>query len=122
MTSLRVFDLAALDAGVGIADLRAVCSSIGFFYITNHGIDLNLIEAAAREMRALFALPLEERMAICLANSNCHHGYEPMKAQTLEEGMPPDLKEGFYIGNEITVDISTWAPTNGPPACRISAR
>ncbi len=104
MTSLRVFDLAALDAGAGIADLRAVCSSIGFFYITNHGIDPDLIAAATREMKALFALPLQARMAICLANSTCHHGYEPMKAQTLEEGMPPDLKEGFYIGNEIAAD------------------
>jgi isopenicillin N synthase-like dioxygenase len=101
MTSLRVFDLDALSRGEDIAELHDVCRSIGFFYIANHGIDAGLIDAAEAQMKALFALPLEERMEICLAKSTCHHGYEPMRAQTLEEGMPPDVKEGFYIGNDI---------------------
>ena len=104
MTSLRVFDLAALGRGEDIAELHDVCRDIGFFYIANHGIAPALIAAAEAEMKALFALPSEQRMAISLAKSTCHHGYEPMRTQTLEEGMPPDLKEGFYIGNEVDAD------------------
>ena len=101
MTSLRVFDLVDLDHSRGIGELRNACMGIGFFYLTNHGIAQPVIDAAEAEMKAFFALKLEERMEISLAKSNCHHGYEPMKAQTLEPGMPPDLKEGFYIGNEL---------------------
>ncbi len=101
MTSLRVFDLAALDRGEGIAELHEVCANVGFFYINNHGVDPALINATVAEMHAFFALPLADRMAIDLKKSTCHHGYEPMQAQRLEAGAPPDLKEGFYIGNEM---------------------
>jgi isopenicillin N synthase-like dioxygenase len=104
MSALAIFDVAELDAGRGIADLCAACEGLGFFYIRNHGIDPAIIGNAEAQMHALFALPLEARMKIALAHSTCHHGYEPMQAQTLEAGTPPDLKEGFYIGNELGPD------------------
>jgi len=104
MTGLRVFDLEALDRGEDIETLHAVCRDIGFFYIANHGVPEAVTNQAIAEMKAFFARPLAERMEICLARSTCHHGYEPMGAQTLEAGTPPDVKEGFYIGNEVGHD------------------
>jgi len=100
MTSLAVFDVGALDRGESIAALHVACAGIGFFYVANHGIDAAMIDGAADQMRAFFALPLEQRFDVELARSSCNRGYERMQAQILEAGMPPDLKEGFYIGNE----------------------
>jgi isopenicillin N synthase-like dioxygenase len=100
MTQLPVFDVRALDAGEKIAELRQACQGTGFFYIADHGIDPALIDAAAEQMRLFFAQPLEQRLAVALSKSTCNRGYEPMLAQILEPGMPPDLKEGFYVGND----------------------
>ncbi len=102
--TLPVLDLETLDAGHGIPALDATCRGAGFFYLRGHGIDPALVAAAETQMRALFALPLPERMAIDLANSLYHHGYEPMASQTTEPGTAPDRKEGFYIGNELPPD------------------
>ena len=62
------------------------------------------MSAVSEQMRAFFALPLEQRMAVSLAHSTCNRGYEAMQTQRLEAGTPPDLKEGFYIGNELAPD------------------
>ena len=101
---IPVLDFAALDRGEGIAALRRACTDTGFFYISGHGISADLMASVSREMRALFALPIEQRMAVSLAKSTCHHGYEAMQSQRLEQGAPPDLKEGYYIGNDLTPD------------------
>ena len=99
-----VFDAARLGQPETIHALNAACEGVGFFYLSNHGIAEAVLDGAREQMRQLFALPLAERMAISLDKSDCHHGYEPMQAQRLEAGAPPDLKEGFYIGNEAGPD------------------
>ena len=101
---LPVFEMASLDSGHAIPELHAACAGIGFFYVTGHGIDAALLDQTQHQVRQFFALPLEDRMAVSLANSACHHGYEPMQSQRLEAGTPPDLKEGFYIGNDLAED------------------
>ena len=98
---LPILDVEALDRGRSIDALRQACAGIGFFYIAGHGVPEAVTGAAAGQAREFFALPLERRMAVSLARSPCHRGYEPMQSQRLEAGAPPDLKEGYYIGNEI---------------------
>ena len=99
-----MLDMAALDQGQGIAALHGACVGTGFFYVANHGIAPPLIDAALHQARLFFALPLEQRMVVSLAHSRCSRGYEAMQTQRLEPGTPPDLKEGFYIGNDLPED------------------
>ncbi|MFC4260912.1 isopenicillin N synthase family dioxygenase [Marinobacter lacisalsi] len=105
-TALPVIDLSLLAGTDQERDhlasaLNDACLHTGFFYVSNHGIADELIAAVFRESRALFDLPTEQKEAIHKARSRANRGYEPLRGQTLEPGSPPDLKEGFYIGEEL---------------------
>jgi isopenicillin N synthase-like dioxygenase len=84
--------------------LREACLDKGFFYISNHGISLGLIDAVFKETKRLFDLTDEAKAAVDMSHSICHRGYERLRAQTLEAGAPPDLKEGFYVGPDLPLD------------------
>jgi isopenicillin N synthase-like dioxygenase len=108
--TLPVIDIAGL-ASAWLADrqevaaaLRAACLDNGFFYIRNHGIPEDLVEAVFAQAARFFALPVEEKLALDKARSRANRGYEPLGGQTLQEGAAPDLKEGFYIGPEHGAD------------------
>ena len=104
--ALPIVDLSLLDGTEAqqqalAATLAGACLHTGFFYVSDHGIPADLVAQVFRESRALFDLPDEEKTAIHKARSTANRGYEPLKGQTLEPGSPPDLKEGFYIGEEL---------------------
>ncbi len=84
--------------------LAAACSTHGFFYIANHGVDPALIDAIFARSAAFFALPEADKQALDKSGSRCNRGHEPLRNQRLEAGAPPDVKEGFYIGNELGED------------------
>jgi isopenicillin N synthase-like dioxygenase len=84
--------------------LRAACLDNGFFYIVNHGVPEQLITSLFDETRRFFDSPAAVKSAVDKSFSFCQRGFEPMRAQTLEAGSPPDLKESFYIGPELPLD------------------
>ncbi len=81
--------------------LRQACETHGFFYLRNHGVPQALIQQVFAFNRAFFSQPMEAKLALDKARSRCNRGYEPLQAQRLEPGAPPDLKESFYIGEEV---------------------
>jgi isopenicillin N synthase-like dioxygenase len=104
--SLPVIDLSLLTGTPQQQQLLArsladACLHTGFFYVSGHGIADELINRVFAESRALFGLPDAQKDAINKSLSRANRGYEPLKGQTLEPGSPPDLKEGFYIGEEL---------------------
>lgn len=108
--ALPIIDLTAMRGGsaadkaaVGQA-LRQACEHTGFFYISGHGIDPALIEQVFAQSQQFFAQPMDAKLATDKAQSTANRGYEKLGGQTLEPGMPPDLKEGFYIGEELAED------------------
>jgi isopenicillin N synthase-like dioxygenase len=94
----------AIDRSALARELRIACTNTGFFYITGHGISAGLIDRVFQQSHDFFALPMEQKLALSMAQSACRHGYEPLKAQTLEVGAPPDLKEGFLAGEDLAAD------------------
>ncbi len=81
--------------------LRLACEQRGFFYIRGHGVPTELTDAMFTVAQSFFAQPMDAKMRVDKKKSICNRGYEPLRAQTLEVGAPPDLKESYYIGREI---------------------
>jgi len=89
-------DLAAKKAVAW--EVHKACRETGFFYISNHGIPQEFLDKQLECARAFFDLPMDQKMALDVANSASMRGYEPMSSQTLDDGSKPDLKEGFMAG------------------------
>jgi len=47
---------------------------------------------------------MEQKLALSMKQSTCRHVTSRLKAQTLEVGAPPDLKEGFLAGEDFAAD------------------
>ncbi|OGM41100.1 oxidoreductase [Aspergillus bombycis] len=79
------------------------CVYNGFFQITGHRILWELQQRAVGCSKRFFCLPLEEKFKIDKKNNTFNRGYE-LQSQMNEAGASPDLKEGLYIGREISTD------------------
>eukprot|EP00270_Netrium_digitus_P005549 TRINITY_DN1739_c0_g1_i3.p1 TRINITY_DN1739_c0_g1~~TRINITY_DN1739_c0_g1_i3.p1 ORF type:complete len:346 (+),score=92.87 TRINITY_DN1739_c0_g1_i3:87-1124(+) len=95
--------------------LRQACEEVGFFYLINHGLDLQLQEKVFEQCRLFFSLPLEEKVKSLQDKNN--RGYTGFEEDILNPGgqSKGDTKEGYYIGQEISVDDErTKKPLHGP--------
>ena len=86
-TEIPVIDISAL-AGADQAAFAATAAKIGeaartvgFFYITGHGIPADLIERTYALSRAFHTAPLERRMEVHVAHSPGTRGYIPSSVQ-----------------------------------------
>lgn len=68
----------------------------------NHGIPLEQQSGAVGCARDFFAMSLEAKQSVSKENNTWNRGYEMLQSQILEAGTHPELKEGFYIGAEIS--------------------
>lgn len=84
-----------------VADIAAAARRHGFFYVKNHGVDPGLRQEVFAQSQAFFSLPLADKRAADKALSSCNRGYEPLGGQRFEPDSPPDLKEGFYVGEDL---------------------
>ena len=79
-----------------VADaIRSACRDTGFFYVSNHGVPQDSIDAAVDVSRRFFGKTLAEKMPLLGAGG---YGYDPPQLQVLDAAAPPDLKEGFMMG------------------------
>lgn len=82
-------------------EIHKACRDTGFFYATHHGVRPELMNRQLDLAREFFALPIEEKLEVDMRRSRYLRGYDAMTAQTLDEGSPPDLKEGFMASNDL---------------------
>lgn len=85
-------------------EIHKACRDTGFFYVKNSSVTPKSMAAHLDLARQFFALPLEEKRKVDVSLSSCTRGWEGMAAQVLDEGSPPDLKEGFLVGADLDAD------------------
>ncbi len=78
--------------------LREVTHDVGFFYLTDHGIDLDLMREIIVVSREFFALPEAEKLSIEMVNSPYFRGYNRVGGE-LTEGKV-DWREQIDIAPE----------------------
>ncbi|GAA6023521.1 hypothetical protein JCM11491_005527 [Sporobolomyces phaffii] len=98
---------------------------IGFFYISNHGIDQDVIDDAFEQGRQFFAQPTEKKMLVDLQKSDAFKGYAPLKGENVDPASRGDVHEAFDIGDDSQVFKSgtrsggnLWPPAEDLPAFR----
>ena len=112
-TSVPVIDIQALinplatnnDKQIVVSQIFQACRSVGFFYITNHGVSTSLQDKILELSREFFSLPLEEKKLISNGKSSWR-GFFPVGSE-LTSGKP-DGKEGIYLGKEFNGEINLF--------------
>ncbi|HQR36060.1 MAG TPA: 2-oxoglutarate and iron-dependent oxygenase domain-containing protein [Blastocatellia bacterium] len=105
----------ASDQQAAAAQLHQACCESGFFYITGHGVAVELQQRLESLSRQFFAQPLETKMKIRMAlGGRAWRGYFPV-GDELTSGQP-DWKEGIYFGAELTAEhplVKAETPMHG---------
>lgn len=121
MTEIAVIDLSPFTHSKGSKmicskDIGKACRENGFFYVSNHGVDLKLQNRLEKLSREFFELPMHEKMKIEMKlGKHYWRGYFPLKGE-LTSGLP-DLKEGLYFGEELPLShpaVVKNTPMHGP--------
>ncbi|KIX06267.1 uncharacterized protein Z518_04242 [Rhinocladiella mackenziei CBS 650.93] len=84
------------------AEVRKCCLHNGFFQIVGHRVPAQLQEDILKWTKKFFALPQAVKEEVLKDKNTWNRGYEKIGSQIFEPGTAPDLKEGFYIGEEIS--------------------
>jgi|APCry1669189070_1035195.scaffolds.fasta_scaffold05769_4 isopenicillin N synthase-like dioxygenase len=120
--TLPVLDLARLDSGpeertAFLEELRRTAYDLGFFYVSGHGVDPQLIQDVLTLSRRFFSLPEADKLAIAMVNSPHFRGYN-RTGQEHTRGQR-DWREQVDIGAEreplpLSADTPPWSRLQGP--------
>ncbi|RAK98992.1 isopenicillin N synthase family dioxygenase [Aspergillus ibericus CBS 121593] len=81
--------------------VRQACRTTGFFQVTGHGVSPALQKAVFEGGKKFFALPFETKNSFDSKKVRGHRGYDVLASQSYEPGILPDLKEGWYVGEDL---------------------
>lgn len=116
---ISLLGTAAVDDGQA---LRAIAQAIGkasreagFFYIADHGVDVDAIRRIYTEARRFFDQPIDRKEAIHFSRSPHYRGYVPVRSR----GRDPNRKGNLLEAFQVMADLPTIAdggsnPLQGP--------
>ncbi len=88
-----------------VADVGQACRQSGFMLLAGHGVDRGLIDKVFGTAEAFFALDMDEKNRLSIANSKHDRGYAAIGSEKLDEqsGLT-DQKEAFNVGADLAPD------------------
>ena len=116
---LPVLDLTPLNHGelpaALAAELRHACETIGFFYVTNHGVPQAIVDNVFAATKRYFDLPFDERMKTRM-DERFRRGFMPQGINQ-HPGYEADLKESYEYALDLPLDdpdVIAGLPLHGP--------
>jgi isopenicillin N synthase-like dioxygenase len=115
--NLSRFDADAAARAEFLAELGAAARDVGFFYITGHGVDPDLLHDLVRGAYGFFALPEGDKLAIEMVHSPHFRGYNRVARERTRGS--PDWREQIDIGAERaalprSAELPPWTRLQGP--------
>jgi isopenicillin N synthase-like dioxygenase len=103
MSIIPIIDLSDPQGPRAVADaIGRTCRETGFFLITGHGANPEIVQRGWQAARTYFDRPVEEKLTAVMPYPGYPYGYSPVKGETLAaslgEAKPADLKETFSFG------------------------
>jgi len=83
--------------------VRDVAANVGFFYVKNHGVPQDVIDAAYETADRFYALPEDVKLQYDVAKTKRHKGYVPVGGLSADP-MIMDMQEGYEVGMELPED------------------
>ncbi len=101
-----------------IANLGSALEAIGFFALTNHGVDRDLIQQAYQVTAAFFDLPEPAKQRYEDPALNGQRGFTRFGREHAKDHPVPDLKEFWHVGRELPADhpLVDRYPANQQPS------
>lgn len=116
--SLPVIDFSAFSEDGSVAEMQATahkirdaCTSLGFFYLSHHGLPESHIPETFEWSRRFFGLSSEAKIKVDSRNSDANRGYNPLPdddGERLSTGAP-DFKETFDMCREMRAGDPEWS-------------
>lgn len=104
----------------GDADRRAAfaktvgdaLTDLGFFAVTDHGVDQDLIKQSYAQVERFFDLPEETKRKYELAELNGQRGFISFGREHAKDHPVPDIKEFWHVGPELSEDDAVQYETH----------
>ena len=118
---IPVIDIGELHGGAPAGlkavadDLARAASTVGFFYIKNHGVPQSLIDDVFATARAFYSQPLPIKNEVRI--NPTHRGFLRAGEAKMSDEARPDLKESFVWGLDVDdtdPDYRSGRPLAGP--------
>jgi len=95
-----------------VAAMGDALSELGFFALTNHGVEQKIINAAYGAAEAFFALPESSKQQYEEAALKGQRGFTCFGKEHAKDSNAPDLKEFWHLGREQPVAHPVSYPDN----------
>jgi isopenicillin N synthase-like dioxygenase/dienelactone hydrolase len=104
-SEIPVISIAALGQGnaadaATVDSIRKAAEQVGFFYVTDHGVDKSEVDAIFANCARLFALPKAELEKVHISKSRTFSGFMGVGERGANQNRPRDLLEAYNFCTE----------------------